>query len=153
MPRKTFTIECEKCGAIRTSRAKNTKYCRVCSLLRQVEYYSRAERKCLAEGCGNEYMPLQRSDKMCGKCYESTSTKVFLGECSFCNRENVPLEDPNITVCYPCMKSPATRRLLIKALQEKQRRLKSGEVEYRNVDSSEYIDRTVELEIKNAPII
>lgn len=123
---KLTIIECADCGAPRLTKRKNTKYCRVCRLIRNIEFIGADTVDCL--GCDTPFAPLKRGEDVCGKCAVAGPAGDPRGTCAFCEVENASLVDSNISVCRVCATDPTKRVLFKKALVKKQIAIRSGDV-------------------------
>jgi hypothetical protein len=111
-------IECADCGKSRVARLKNTKYCRLCRLFRDLTFMAsgyNAKAECLV--CDVTFLRVKRNDVLCGTC-DIAAEAAPTGECSFCG-ETRKLYDEDVTVCRPCIKSPKQRELLLKSVGQK----------------------------------
>lgn len=113
-----FEISCEDCGHQYTSIRKNTKYCRVCRLLRNAIYLAAHTQTCVI--CEKVYAPLVREKlAVCGECNPNAYRHDASGTCSFCGTETQRLIHEDVTVCRKCSQDPEQRELFIKALGKK----------------------------------
>lgn len=113
------TITCEDCGAPYVTKRTNTKYCRLCRLLRNVLYLRDKTSVCI--GCDKTYAPLLREKfAVCGDCFPGSWGNDATGRCSFCDTDGVRLLDPDVAVCRDCAQNPDKRELFVKALLKKQ---------------------------------
>lgn len=108
-------IYCADCGAERKARNKNTRYCRVCRLGRNIAFLGQRTNTCWM--CEERFAPLSANDPMCANCdYKSASATV--AECALCH-EQAPRVDHEIAVCIACAKDPKKRPLFARALHKK----------------------------------
>lgn len=109
-------IHCEDCGRPRSTRYKNTKYCLVCRLFKNLNYIGTQTRKCPV--CNNRFAPLNRNELMCGEC----NTKIAVGQphgvCGFCGEDTDLLLD-DVRVCHPCATDPKNRDTFLVAMAKK----------------------------------
>lgn len=123
---KPRIIHCEDCGAPRLTRWKNTKYCFICRLIRNLNFLSESPGKCLL--CDKPFTKLKRNDDLCGECDETPMFKELLGHCAFCDEDERPLIAPNIAICIRCAKAPANRVKMKKSLLHKQKAIREGTI-------------------------
>lgn len=118
----TTTIDCADCGHQYETARKNTKYCRVCRLLRNLSYLKNTTYTCFV--CDKDYAPLERQPadwRMCGTCERREWPHDVKGTCALCNDDSDRLIHADIAVCRKCAFDPEKRPLLVKALARKQR--------------------------------
>lgn len=109
-------ITCENCGRERETRYKNTKYCLVCRLLKNLNYIGTRRQKC--PSCGETFAPLHRNEVMCGKCNPKFAVGKPRGVCGFCEEEKDLILD-SVRVCHPCATDPDNRERFLVALVQK----------------------------------
>jgi len=113
------TIECENCGAPRTTRMKNTKYCTACRLYKNLSYLKDRTHTCVV--CEKEYAVTDRKPFMCRSC-EAESGNHRTGHCGVCNTQDARLVWEDVACCVDCMDEPAKRGPIIKGLLQKIKR-------------------------------
>lgn len=111
-------IHCEDCGAHRLTKYKNTKYCHVCRLLRNLKFIGQKTKTCFI--CDAEFAPIDRNDGMCRACGDLRRSYNVDGKCGLCGREGL-LWRKEIRVCIECLRDPRQRPRLLKGLIAKQR--------------------------------
>lgn len=110
-------IICADCGAERQARNKNTKYCRVCRLSRNLVYLRKRQTTSTCVLCDTKFAPLQVGDDLCAKCdYQPESAPVVV--CALCNESRRSI-DNDIAVCLECAKDPEKRDVFLRALKKK----------------------------------
>lgn len=109
------TITCRDCGNQRHRVPKNTRYCKRCRMLRDIDYWRRRVRTC---SCGNKFAPLDRLDRHCSTC--DPGLRAHAGPCVLATRDN-PHEGryvhPALPVCASCARDPKQRQRMIAALE------------------------------------
>lgn len=110
------TIHCEDCGKPRLTGRRNTKYCRVCRLLKNINFIGDRTSEC--PRCKKRYAPVTRNDLMCGKCNPRIAQGKPTGICGFCKEEK-DLIDSDIKVCHGCATEPDNRLAFTIALLDK----------------------------------
>lgn len=112
----TTIIACADCGSTHEARAKNTKYCKVCRLYRNLMFQANTGQPFgTCKLCDNTFTKLNRNDILCGKCVFMDNAS---GSCSICDRE-APLYHADVRLCLPCLKNPALYRKVVAALKRK----------------------------------
>lgn len=130
------TIKCENCGSPRLTRRKNTKYCRLCRILKNLEYLDTWEETCIA--CENRFAPLQRGEDLCGDCAIFPAQGDPKGPCAICHEQDARLMEANINVCQACSTKPENRKILIQSLKKKIVKIMKGDIEVQ-VDTPEEV--------------
>lgn len=110
------TINCKDCGAPRETKHRNTRYCHVCRLFRNLVFVSRRTAACVS--CDGRFAPIKRDDQLCGFCDFLGETHRVTGKCGVCGQKT-ELVRREIRVCVPCLKAPDKRQLVIKALNKR----------------------------------
>lgn len=111
----TTTIVCADCGRDYETVRRNTKYCSLCRLLRDLLFVDRATTKCWI--CSEVFAPIERREKSCGSCcYKAAKNGV--AECAFCHQEK-PRVNAGIAVCHGCARDPELRGKLMNSLMKK----------------------------------
>lgn len=117
------TILCTDCGTPRHRVPSNTRYCWLCRLLRDIDYWRRNTRTC---GCGAKFAPLNRADLHCSTC--NPGLRAYSGPCVLATKDR-PHEGryphPKLPVCVACTRDPKIRPRLIRALEVGQARRQS----------------------------
>lgn len=108
------TINCADCGAERHTRWRNTKYCRPCRILKNLQYLLNWTTKCWV--CDAEFAPLSREDRFCPRCDPRPATQEH---CALCDRDDQKLIDREIACCRECAADPKNRKLLLRVLTKK----------------------------------
>lgn len=111
-------IKCVDCGAERKAIYKNTKYCRVCRLSRNLDYLERLgwdSVKCVV--CDARFAPMKRGDQTCPKCSYLPQCAV-VAPCGLCGTVAQTV-DKDIAVCYGCATDKKRRREFQRALKKK----------------------------------
>jgi hypothetical protein len=116
------TVHCADCGSEVQTRRANTKYCKVCRLLRDVKFVKERTKECW--GCGVTFAPLNRGDVFCGTC-DLVPGHSVTGTCAFCKAQTQLYSD-QVSVCLPCLKDPEKRPTVARSLINKQRKLREG---------------------------
>ncbi len=122
-----ITIECQDCGSPRNTRYKNTKYCEVCRLLRNVAFVGSRTTKCLVSG--KRFAPIARNQELSLTCDPYSTKAQVEGDCALCGNHTERLYGPNVGVCVECIDDPEKRNQIKAALIRKQAELKSGEAQ------------------------
>lgn len=118
-------IACKDCGHHRLSCPANTKRCKKCRLLIDVEFWtSRPLRECRNERCPNIFAPISRHDLICGPCHMGQT--INLGRCAICKRDDRYLLMRDLACCEQCARSPELRTFVIAALRAGQRKRKEN---------------------------
>lgn len=120
----TRTIQCADCGHPYETTRKNTLYCDVCRLSRDVMYMGTRTTKCL--GCSERFCRLHRHDVLCAECDIVKSSLWGEGSCALCGQDQATRVRPDVAVCIGCAKAPEHRRVFIKALVKKVRTRKEA---------------------------
>lgn len=118
----TTTITCADCGQPYETARKNTKYCRVCRLARNLAFLKDSTYTCFV--CSEEYAPLERqpeSWRVCGPCEPRAWPHDHAGDCALCGEHSDRLIHEDIAVCRSCAFDPEKRPLMFKAILKKQR--------------------------------
>lgn len=109
------TITCRDCGTQRHRVPANTRYCKRCRMLRDIDYWRRNSRTC---SCGARFAPLDRNDHHCSTC--NPGLRAHSGPCALAYADH-PHEGryvhPALPVCAPCARDPRLRQRLIAALE------------------------------------
>lgn len=121
---KPHVIKCSDCGAPRLTRWKNTKYCFLCRLIRNLEFVGDKQSKCIV--CDQAFAPLKRGDDLCGHCDTIPLFEDCVGKCAFCKEDDQPLVGPEIAICIGCAKDGKIRKNVRKALLIRRQRIMSG---------------------------
>lgn len=110
------TISCRDCGATRTRCPRNTRYCWLCRLIRELDYWRTHTRRCM--DCQVVFAPLGGKDRQCSACNPGMSTRrqrcaivVAAGGL----HEGDPVH-PSLPVCAGCARDPKLRPTLWDAL-------------------------------------
>jgi hypothetical protein len=117
------TIRCNDCGEQVETARKNTKYCSVCRLIRDLPYAAGQEvrigglPKCAL--CAKEFARLDIRDPLCGECAPETRSHGKC-VCAFCHEEKHRVRK-DIAVCDRCARKKEVRDQLWKSLRNKQR--------------------------------
>lgn len=114
----TMTIECADCGKSRETRIKNTKYCKLCRLYRDLTFMAggyNPKATCLV--CDAAFLRVKRNDVVCGTC-DIGAESAPTGPCSLCGT-TAKLYDEDVTVCRKCIKDPRRRETLYKSVGKK----------------------------------
>lgn len=100
----TRTITCNDCGHPYRTIRSNTKRCKVCTLVRNVQYNdaNNRVRVCpLGHEEGHEFSPLDSKDKYCCAHNFRYLDNAEHGKCGLCQREDQPLLE-HVKVCLEC---------------------------------------------------
>ena len=113
------TITCRDCGAERHRVPSNTRYCKRCRMLRDIDYWRRETRHCLGTECEHaKFAPLDRADRHCSAC--NPGLRAHVGPCALAYKD-APHEGryihPALPVCADCARDPRQRQRLIRALE------------------------------------
>jgi hypothetical protein len=111
------TINCRDCGEERTGCPSNTRYCKPCRLLRQLDYWRVRRKNC--GDCERQFAPLERSDIYCA-AHAGDELRIRSVHCVLCRQDGPPVMI-GIPVCYICLRSPGRRLELDAALRKGQR--------------------------------
>lgn len=95
---------------------KNTKYCHVCRLERDLKFIGPKTTKCW--GCDKPFAPLNRNDMLCSKCDLVTGTADVEGVCGICDASG-PLYRQDIRICMACLRDPDKRGRVYQAIVKK----------------------------------
>lgn len=115
------TITCQDCGAERQRTPSNTKFCKPCRLLRDLDYWRARWKRC--RGCKAEFAPLNRPDNLCSSC--NPGLKAYPVDCVLCQAPGLAAV-VGIPVCASCIRAPKRRHKLIEALERGQARRKAS---------------------------
>lgn len=124
---KLVVIHCTDCGAPRVTARRNTKYCYLCRLLRNIIFVGTRTFKCSV--CEKRLQPCDRNQDLCCECNPYLPGSVQ-GDCKLCGREDVRLLGDTIAVCDRCANDPKMRSKLKAALILKQKMVKEGTIVY-----------------------
>lgn len=113
------SIACADCAHHRHRCPSNTKYCKKCRLLRDVEFWGTKTRTCGHEDCENSFVPMYRHDYYCGPCNPGQTANR--GTCLFCSTTDAYLITRDVAVCERCARAPGQRKKFIAALRKGQR--------------------------------
>ena len=108
------TITCRDCGFQRHRVPANTRYCKRCRLLRDIDYWRRRTRTC---SCGAVFAPLGRLDRHCSKC--DPGLRAHTGPCGLGNHDGRYVH-PSLPICASCCRDPKQRQRMIAALERGQ---------------------------------
>lgn len=115
-------IICEQCGDARNAAYKNTKYCVRCALLRDLTFVGTRSYGC--ELCDRDYAPVALRDPHCGD--HAIGCGKYL-PCAICQAEGdsdadgyFELHRAGLPVCVRCVRDPARRQTVIRALRRGQ---------------------------------
>jgi hypothetical protein len=114
----THTIHCADCGHPRQTSRKNTKYCTVCRLFRDLAFLQTGGfkiRPCAV--CDTKFAPLNRNDALCAKC-DIPKESAVIGDCAFCETEQ-RLHSDAVGICTGCLKEPKHAPKIFKAVGRK----------------------------------
>lgn len=102
-------IDCADCSHPYVTIRKNTKYCALCRLDRNLTFVGGAKGKC--QRCGEKFAPLERQGKLCGPCSVRflNAQLAEIGRCIFCKSEDVKLLGHGIACCHQCSTDPQKR--------------------------------------------
>lgn len=127
MPKRTkkYEITCVDCQHPYETIRKNTKRCRVCQIVRDLQYMAAKNKvlKLTCVVCDVEFWPLS-SEKtpFCGECNRVPSPLNVRDHCDWCDRDNVLLVHDDVRICRGCATKPDNRPRLLKALTLKVQR-------------------------------
>lgn len=110
------TIICEDCGKLRETAQSNTRFCRVCRLLKNLTWLKSRTAKCLV--CECRFAPLERNAYLCPKCDPAERKDPPVGNCALCDTEG-ELVDTDVHVCMGCATSIDKRPIFHAALIKK----------------------------------
>lgn len=113
---KTTIIACEGCQYSYDAVRRNTKYCDVCRLVRDLGYVAMATSNCWV--CDAEFAPLFPKDEACGK-HAYAPLRHGKTECVFCGDTALAVRS-DVAVCNICARNPEHRRKLYGSLIKKQ---------------------------------
>lgn len=116
-------IECEDCGTKRVTRYKNTKYCEICRLLRNLKFIGDRTESCLVTK--KRFAPIKRNQQLSLTCDPYSTPAGHEGTCGVCDTEG-RLYGDNVKVCTECLDDPKQRGKIIAMLIQKQANIKSG---------------------------
>jgi hypothetical protein len=111
------TINCVDCGAERRNVPTNTRYCKPCRLLRDLDFWRSRTRDCME--CGEVFAPLRRSDARCAR-HADDELRTRAVDCLMCGNVNQRPVMTQIPVCYRCLRDPTKRGRLVRALERGQ---------------------------------
>jgi len=118
MPSNETTIACQECGAPYKTIRSNTKYCRVCQLVRDMSYAYGRTKTCLI--CDKEYAPLAVKDPpFCGEHSPWGKRGHVEGTCAVSGVEGTLLHE-DVRISLAVATDPEKRDLIIRALAKKQ---------------------------------
>ena len=116
--REPETRRCQDCKGEYTTLHPRAKYCPVCRTYKNVLYLLQRLYDCWA--CGNQYAPLERNDKLCGRCSLTVKRRHDTkGTCRLCHEKSEQLLSPEVRICRPCATNPDNRQAFIRALAKK----------------------------------
>jgi hypothetical protein len=95
---------------------KNTKYCKVCRLYRNLEFVRERTGKCIA--CEKEHALTERKPFLCQSCQAIAGTGRK-GSCGVCGTEDTDLVPQELAVCVGCMDDPSKRGKILLGLLTK----------------------------------
>ena len=120
------TINCRDCGHPRQTPRKNTRYCHVCRLLRNLRWAGPRTSECTI--CDREYAPIGREASrlpLCPSCAHHPS-HYFTGTCRLCKGTGT-LYHEDVEICLDCLGDPKQRGVVLRALARKQVRRREEE--------------------------
>jgi len=120
-------IRCEECGSPRLTRYKNTKYCHLCRLSKNLEFIGDRTNKCA--GCEKSFAPIDRNEQLCPECSIGKVAGDPRGTCAFCEAVDAPLIREHIAVCVQCAHDPKLRTKFVGAIAKKISAIKRGDIE------------------------
>jgi hypothetical protein len=107
-----MVITCVDCGAPRTTRRSNTKYCWPCRLNRNFLFLLDCTHKCWV--CAAKFAPIDTHDKLCANC-DIHRPRHGEGECGLCGGHGAYLS-ADLRVCAACFKDPDKRQQMHREL-------------------------------------
>lgn len=114
----SFSISCADCGSEYETNRKNTRYCRVCRVLRNLIYYGPKLTTCWS--CEEKFAPWEDKQVFCGGCARKADSAPT-GTCGLCKEETKVIHQ-DIHVCHTCATDPKSRPKLVRALTAKAER-------------------------------
>lgn len=122
----TLTIHCQDCGHAVETRRKNTKYCSVCRLVRDLPYAANIQRPS-CQLCRSFYRPLDIHDPLCGQ-HAPVSPKYGDTECRLCGTTATRVR-ADVDVCNHCARDHDKRPELFTYLESVKAARLGGEPE------------------------
>lgn len=119
-------IDCEDCGAPRLTKYKNTKYCEICRLLRNLRFVGERTNKCPVDG--SVFAPTNRNQLVSLHCDPYSPATQVKGTCGICHKEDSRLYGEHVSVCVDCMDDPKKRQTIYGQLLLKQKAIKEGRI-------------------------
>lgn len=120
----TTEIACEDCGFVIQAARRNTKYCRVCRMVRDLPYVATRHRKCGL--CDTKFHPINVRDACCGEHAPRLAADELV-TCAYCGTEGLSVAG-DLAVCRTCARtSGELRQRFFKALLNRQRKQQATE--------------------------
>lgn len=107
------SISCADCGATYETKRKNTRYCAVCRLRKDLLFITTRVQKCW--DCGATFAPLNSDDVLCSEC-EPRRTRYTDGKCNVCSSDPTTLLIPGVAICTRCARAPELRPTIVQKL-------------------------------------
>lgn len=123
---KLHIIHCEDCGAPRMTRYKNTRYCEICRLLRNLKFVGDATAKCLVDK--RVFAPIKRGQQLSLTCDYLSTPGGEQGQCGICERDDQRLYGKHVRVCVECLDDPKKREAIRAQLIMKQKAIIEGRI-------------------------
>lgn len=108
-------IVCADCGTQYPTKRKNTKYCRLCRINRNLQFYGQRVSKCWA--CEEKFAPYDANQTVCGSCL-FVPQSAPAGHCGLCKTDKQVLHS-DVAVCHACALDPTKRSLFMRAVATK----------------------------------
>lgn len=115
-----YTLTCVDCGTAAQASRKDAKLCKSCRFLKVLAAASKhAKRSFTCRMCKAKFLPIQRGDyALCGDCCTAKHGTPEAA-CVVCAEVRPTTE--GLAVCRPCVKDPAIRPRVVKALRKGRR--------------------------------
>jgi hypothetical protein len=108
------------------TRRKNTKYCAICRLLKNLSFLKERTSKCLV--CEKTFSQVSRNEQVCLACDPYSTPAAVEGTCGLCGTPSDRLLGEHIAVCVGCAQDPSKREVFRASLLKKQKAIKEGTV-------------------------
>lgn len=123
---KLVLIHCSDCGWPRLTARRNTKYCYVCRLERNLAFIGDRMFKCI--DCGNRRNQVIRNEEMCKVCDTFSTPENVVGQCGVCGEHEQRLLGDTVHICVKCIHDPAKRETIRVQLKRKREAIQKGEI-------------------------
>lgn len=119
-------IKCIDCGADYSTKRRNTKYCAICRLRKDLLFLTTRTVQCW--DCEAIFAPINSADVLCAEC-EPSRKRYGVGECKLCEAPQSTLLIPGLAICTKCVRDPKRRATVVQKLGSRIRWQKARPIE------------------------